>query len=165
FPSNRSSWRVPFGTGQRVARFFKKTHDEYQLFDPVVFNILKDWLRLYNSNAESDPEYILSCSRDIHIDLYNFLINQKYPEDWKNIFKDAKSDKQLSHQKKIWFDTFKTLKLIHYLRDTSYPNINMFDALDMLFVKLEIDNKISRNSKDIPELRVQRQYLRLLREI
>jgi hypothetical protein len=165
FPSNRSSWRVPFGTGQRVARFFKKTHDEYQLFDPVIFKILKDWLQLFNSNAVSDPEYILSCSRDIHIELYNFLINQKYPEHWENIIRDAKSDKQLSHQKKIWFDAFSTLKLIHHLRDTAYPNINMFDALDMFFINLGISNPIKRIGNDIPELEVQKQYLRLLREI
>jgi hypothetical protein len=165
YPSNRSSWRVPFGTGQRVTRFLKKTHNEYQLFNPTVFEILKDWLQLYNSNASSDPEYILSCSKNIHIELYNFLIKQNYLEQWKKIFENAKSTKQLSHQKKTWFDAFKTLKLIHHLRDTAFPNINMFDALDLFFLKLEINNRINRNGKDIPELEIQKQYLRLLREL
>jgi hypothetical protein len=165
YPSNRSSWRVPFGTGQRVARFLKNTHNEYQLFEPAVFELLKYWLQLFNSNVSSNPEYILSCSKEIHIELYNFLVNQNYLEQWKKIFENAKSKKQLSHQKKIWFDAFKTLKLIHYLRDTPFPNINMFDALDMIFIKLEINNTINRNGKDIPELEIQKQYLCLLREI
>jgi len=165
YPSNRSSWRVPFGTGQRVARFLKNTHNEYQLFDPAVFEILKYWLQLYNSNVSSDPEYILSCSKEIHIDLYNFLVNQNYFEQWKKIFENAKSKKQLSHQKKIWFDAFKTLKLIHYLRDIGFFNINKFDTLDMIFIKLDSNNTINRNSKDIPELEIQKQYLCLLRKI
>lgn len=165
YPSNRSSWRVPFGTGQRVTRFLQKTHDEFQLFDPSVFEILKDWLQLYNSAAISDPEYILSCSKNIHVDLYNFLIKQNYLKKWKEIFNYSKSAKQLSHQKKIWFDAFKTLKLVHYLRDTIFPNINMFDALDMIFLKLDINNTINRNNKNIPELEIQKQYLHLLREI
>jgi hypothetical protein len=123
YPSNRSSWRVPFGTGQRVARFINNTHNEYQLFDPAVL------------------------------------------EQWDNIFENSKSAKQLLHQKKIWFDGFKTLKLIHHLRDNAFPNINMFDALDMFFLKLKINNTINRNRKDIPELEIQKQYLKLLREI
>jgi hypothetical protein len=165
YPSNRSSWRVPFGTGQRVARFINNTHNEYQLFDPAVFETLKDWLQLYNSSINSYPEYILSCSKNIHIELYNFLIKQNYLEQWDNIFENSKSAKQLLHQKKIWFDGFKTLKLIHHLRDNAFPNINMFDALDMFFLKLKINNTINRNRKDIPELEIQKQYLKLLREI
>ena len=29
YPSERKSWRVPFGTGQRVTRFHANTHKEY----------------------------------------------------------------------------------------------------------------------------------------
>ena len=60
YPSKRSSWRVPFGTGQRVTRFLSKTQDEYLLFDPAVFEILKEWLEIYNSDAISDPQEILN---------------------------------------------------------------------------------------------------------
>ncbi len=165
YPSNRSSWRVPFGTGQRVQRFLNGSHKEYQLFDPSVFELLKEWLKLYNSNIRTDPKYTLNCSKEIHNELYDFLIKQNYMEQWKKIFENVKSVKQLIHQKKVWCDAFRTLKLIHHLRDTAFPNMNMFDALDMFFVKLEIDNTINRNDKDIPGLEVQKQYLHILREI
>jgi len=33
-PSPRPSWRVPFGTGQRVRRFIANSRDEYRLYDP-----------------------------------------------------------------------------------------------------------------------------------
>ncbi|MCH7964185.1 MAG: glycosyltransferase [Bacteroidetes bacterium] len=163
YPSKRSSWRVPFGTGQRVTRFLSKIRDEYLLFDPDVFGILKEWLEIYNSDAISDPQDVLNQAKEIHTELYNFLLQNNYLKQWEKILSNTKSGKQLSHQRKIWFDGFKTLKLIHHLRDTAFPEINMFDALNMLFIKLGINNSIIRNGKEVPELDVQKEYLNLLR--
>jgi len=36
YPSGRKSWRVPFGTGQRITRFHAGTHEEYLLYSPDV---------------------------------------------------------------------------------------------------------------------------------
>ncbi len=162
YPSKRSSWRVPFGTGQRVTRFLSKSQDEYVLFDPAVFGILKEWLEIYNSDAILDPQEILNQAKEIHTELYNFLLQNNYPKQWEKILSNSKSAIQLTHQRKIWFDGFKTLKLIHHLRDTAFPKINMFDALDMLFIKLGINKSIDRNGDDIPELNIQKEYLNLL---
>ncbi|MCH6574806.1 MAG: hypothetical protein IH795_06325 [Bacteroidetes bacterium] len=165
YPSKRSSWRVPFGTGQRVTRFLSKTQDEYLLFDPAVFEILKEWLEIYNSDAISDPQEILNQAKEIHTELYNFLLQNNYPKQWEKILSNTKSGKQLSHQRKIWFDGFKTLKLIHHLGDTAFAKLNMFDALDMFFIKLEINKFIDRDGVDIPEINIQKQYLQLLRNL
>jgi Glycosyl transferase family 2 len=164
YPSKRSSWRVPFGTGQRVTRFLSKKQNEYLLFDPAVFEILKEWLNVYNSDGFFDPLNILKQAKEIHTELYNFLIQNNYIKQWGKILSNTKSEKQLAHQKKIWFDGFKTLKLIHHLRDTAFPEINMFDALDMFFIKLGINNSINRNGKNVPELDIQKEYLNLLRD-
>jgi len=163
YPSKRSSWRVPFGTGQRVTRFLSKTQDEYLLFDPAVFGVLKEWLKIYNSDAISDPQGILNQAKEIHTELYNFLLQNNYPKQWEKILTNTKSGRQLTHQRKIWFDGIKTLKLIHHLRDTAFPRLNMFDALDMLFTKLGINKSIDRDGADIPELNIQKEYLNLLR--
>jgi hypothetical protein len=165
YPSNRCSWRVPFGTGQRVTRFMQKTHDEHLLFNPEVFEILKSWLNLYNSGRPIAPEQTLNLSKEIHIELYNFLCKQNFEEQWEKILNNTKSDKQFKLQKKIWFDGFKTLKLIHHLRDSSFPLKNMFEALDEFFIKLNIDNSIERNKEMIPGLEIQKEYLSLLRKI
>jgi len=163
YPSKRSSWRVPFGTGQRVTRFLSKTRDEYLLFDPAVFGILKEWLEIYNSDAISDPQDVLNQAKEIHHELYYFLLQNNYPKQWEKILSNTKSAGQLTYQRKIWFDGFKTLKLIHHLRDTAFPKINMFDALDMFFIKLEINKSIDRNGVDIPEINIQKEYLNLLK--
>src|SRR3972149_8207849 len=160
FPSSRSSWRVPFGTGQRVTRFLAKTQNEYLLFDPLVFEILKSWLEIYNSNNIFAPRLLLDQSKVVHPELYNFLVYQNFEEQWSRILSNTKSDKQLKHQKRIWFDGFKTLKLIHHLRDTAFPEITMFDALDRFFAKLKLSNSINRNCRTIPGLQIQKEYLR-----
>ena len=165
YPSKRSSWRVPFGTGQRVIRFLAGTRDEYLLFDPAVFGILKKWLKIYSSDAISNPQDVLIKAKEIHIELYNFLLRNNYLKQWEKILSNTKSGSQLTHQKKIWFDGFKTLKLIHHLRDTAFPEINMFNALDMFFIKLGINNSIDRNEVDIPVINVQKEYLQLLRNL
>jgi hypothetical protein len=165
YPSKRSSLRVPFGTGQRVTRFLSGTRNEYLLFDPAVFVVLKDWLEVYNLDAISNPQDVLNQAKKIHTELYNFLLQNNYLKQWEKILSNTKSGKQLTHQKKIWFDGFKTLKLIHHLRDSAFPEINMFDALDMLFIKLGINKSIDRSGIDIPEINIQKKYLQLLRNL
>ncbi len=44
YPSPRPSHRVPFGTGQRVRRFLDASQDEYLLYDPRCYAVLKAWL-------------------------------------------------------------------------------------------------------------------------
>lgn len=46
-PSKRSSWRVPFGTGRSVDRYLSNSRDEYLLYDPKSFVILKTWLEVF----------------------------------------------------------------------------------------------------------------------
>ena len=43
-PSKRGSWRVPFGTGRSVDRYLSNSRDEYLLYDPKSFIVLKNWL-------------------------------------------------------------------------------------------------------------------------
>ena len=170
YPSSRSSWRVPFGTGQRVNRFLSQKQNEYLLYDPKSFSILKEWLEVFTSDKISSEGLLLESSKEIDLQLYEFLIQQHFHEDWKKILANSKTLEQLNRQKRNWFDGFKTLKLIHYLRDTKYPMINMFDAIDKLFGMMrnpstEFTTKLSdeRKGLSIPPIEIQMEYLTLLR--
>lgn len=164
YPSRRASWRVPFGTGQRVNRFLSKERDEYKLYNPEIFEILKNWLAALNKNSGLVSDY-LSAAESIHPELYKFLIKQEFDRAFGKILNHAGSEKQLNLQKKLWFDGFRTLKLIHHLRDNVSPDINTFDAIDILFEKMKISCNIKRNKDGIPELSVQKEYLELLRKL
>jgi hypothetical protein len=165
YPSSRSSWRVPFGTGQRVERFLTKIKEEYLLYNPESFVVLKKWLNVFNNNNCVMPSDYLRAAKQIHPQLEEFLFAQKFDESWSRIVKNSKTQAQIQKQKHLWFDGFRTLKLIHYLRDKAYPLVNMFDAIDDLFEKIDLNSPIKREKNTIPSLKEQRMYLNVLRKL
>ncbi len=164
YPSSRGSWRVPFGTGQRVNRFSAGTHNEYLLYDPKSFYILKSWLKIYNSKEILDAGLYLKSAEAIHKSLYDYLVQNSFEDSWNKILKNSKSDEQNQKQKQIWFDGFRTLKLIHYLRDYGFPPVNMFEALDQYF-ELTNYNLQFKRKEIIPSIEEQVDYLNLLRRL
>ncbi len=164
FPSSRGSWRVPFGTGQRVNRYLSQEKNEYLLYSPKSFEILKEWLDVFHRKRKSSGEQYLAEAKEINSTLFNFLVEQRFETSWDKILDNSKTKEQIEKQKVFWMDSFKTLKLIHYLRDNEFPQENMFDALDKLFTKLGIINSIKRDT-EIPSIEVQLKYLEILREL
>lgn len=164
FPSARGSWRVPFGTGQRINRFFARTHNEFELYDPRVFEMLKSWLEVFNSEgAMSGAEYIEAAGK-IHSGLAQFLASNSFSESWDRVLRNSKTSAQILKQKFFWFDGFRTLKLIHFLRDNYFPPVNMFEALDEFFVNFGISLQREKE-ESVPDSEVQLQYLEELRRI
>lgn len=184
YPSKRSSWRVPFGTGRSVDRFLGNERDEYLLYDPRSFVILKTWLEVFYDKSVSQLELVsgtffakvddqknaelyeslIKISKNIHTALSEFLTQQDFGNFINKVLLKNNNTVEIEKQKHYWFDAFRTLKLIHYLRDATYPNINMFSAIDELLRIMNIENKIKR-SVVIPDLETQKEYLKLLRKI
>ena len=165
YPSPRESWRVPFGTGQRVNRFISNSQNEYLLYNPKSFFILKSWLLIFNQPEIRSADEYLGEAKSIDNKLFQFLIDQNFHNQWTKIVKNSGSNVQINKQKKLWFDGFKTLKLIHYLRDTDYSLVNMFDALDEMLSAIGIIEIPQRENVIVPSLEVQKEYLKLLREL
>lgn len=163
-PSKRGSWRVPFGTGRSVDRFLMDNKDEYLLYDPKSFVVLKTWLQVFNDNSISNQIDLIRISQNIHPALSGFLSQQDFGNFINKVLLKNNNPNEIKKQKHFWFDAFRTLKLIHYLRDETYPNINMFDAIDELLRLTNLKNDIKRSSA-IPELEIQKEYLKLLRKI
>jgi hypothetical protein len=131
-PSSRESWRVPFGTGRSMTDY-NSNGKEILLYDPVEYLILKEWLILFNSDVALNTEYLLKEAKKIHSELYLFLEHKMFSKDWNNILENSKTGKQLMYQRKNWFDAFNTLKLIHHLRDTTFPMLNFKEGIEKLF--------------------------------
>lgn len=162
YPSSRKSWRVPFGTGQRISRYFQKTHNEYLLYEPESFVILKKWLNEFiNGRILSSEEY-LSIANSIHPELKKFLLIQSFDIAWNKIVNETKNSEQIQKQKQFWFDGFRTLKLIHHLRDNSFPMINTFVAIEKLFSLLNVEFK---NESEKLSWQYMFQYLQKIREL
>ena len=165
YPASRKSWRVPFGTGQRVSRFLSNIQDEYLLYDPKSFYILRDWLKVFHSLKNVNAKIYLKSAEKIDKNLFNFLTMQDFEMNWNKIVENSSGEKQLSVQKMRWFDGFRTLKLIHFLRDSEYPLINMFEALDEMFKHQGINSLPDKNNILLPSIKVQMEYLKTLRKL
>lgn len=124
----RISDRVPFGTGPAVKNIVELSAQgqQYSYYHPIIFQRLKTLL----SNFENLPQY-----RDKISLWYKFL-----PKDtekalvaigFESFIEKQKSTKvvQFNKQLVVWFDAFKTLKFIHYLRDNYYQNLPIADAI------------------------------------
>jgi len=164
FPSSRVSFRVPFGTGQRVGRFLSGTQDEYQLYSPESFRILKEWNSLFFNEDNIDGDFFIKRAKEISGGLCNFLTDNNFAGEWERIVKNSKQKEQIQKQKKFWFDGFRTLKLVHYLRDSAHPMRPMFDALDEFFKMNGIEFNLKSGGK-IPSVEDQKEYLKILRTL
>ncbi len=164
-PSSRGSWRVPFGTGQRVNRFLDNTQNEYILYSPKSFDVLKEWVKVFYSKSQLSADDYLKLAKEINTSLFNFLTSNNFQNSWEKITTNSSSNEQIQKQKLLWFDGFRTLKLIHHLRDVEFPSINMFDALDELFFNMNVNFGYKNKTDEIPPIEMQRKYLKKLREI
>lgn len=124
----RPSQRVPFGTGpavQNIMQLTEQGHD-YLYYHPEVFTALKGCLQAFESlwQYRQQPELWLASLPDnttqalTNIGLRTFIAKQK-------LAKQAQFDKQLI----VWFDSFKTLKFIHALRDLTFESIPLEQAI------------------------------------
>ena len=163
YPAGRKSWRVPFGTGQRINRYLSGTHNEYQLYDPISFEILRKWINLFHTGNVLTSEDYLERAKDIHVGLNSFLVENDFKNAWEKIIKNSNSPVQINKQKRFWFDGFRTLKFIHYLRDKYLPEIELFKAVEELLKVLgEGSPPIENVMNDID---LQLKFLEKLREL
>lgn len=164
-PSPRPSWRVPFGTGPRVRRFMEGKTDEYTLYHPEVYSILRRWLELVAKSLSFPGEHVLEQSAEIYVDLASFLSGQRFVDTWKRIQDNAPHPQAHLAQFHRWFDGLKTLKCIHHLRDHGYADGNMFDSILRLLDRIESPYAPSGQGRLQNNLGLQKKLLQHLREI
>ena len=161
YPSARISWRVPFGTGKRVGRFIDATHEEYRVYHVESYAVLKAWLSAVEQNLNASGEVLLTQAETIHPALRTFLKQQDFGEHWPKLQQQSSTLDQLRRQFHSWFDGFKTLKLIHHLRDHVYPDQATFEGYRAMGAHVD---EIQMPMSDRPPLLAQIEFLRHLRE-
>ncbi len=141
-PAARPSHRVPFGTGRRVRRFLEGVEEEYRVYHPESYDILKAWLETVKSGHDLDGAGLLRKAKGVAPELAEFLKAQRFEEAWPRLTANAKDTKQLLRQFHCWFDGFRTLKLMHYLRDHGYPDQETFGAVGELLERMGVKPSI-----------------------
>ncbi len=134
----RLSDRVPFGTGPAVKKILKLLNfKEYSSYHPDVFYQLRLTLKALSElwhHRHQSTEYFSTLPLQSFQALDNidfFIFTSKLTQ--QNI-KQNQFNTQVLH----WFDSFKTLKFIHYLKNHYYPNIGLIKALEICPFKKDI---------------------------
>jgi hypothetical protein len=134
----RLSDRVPFGTGKALSRMVSRgrTRLSLRLYHPAVFAHLAAWLRVLASIARSGGRVELALEllpranpffrTDLLIDSLERM--GTFPAIRESIERsgDAVSMLRAFH---TWFDAFRTVKLVHALRDGGFPSLDYRVAL------------------------------------
>ncbi len=128
-PSPRVSDRVPFGTGKDIG---KQIHEalvsSYYTYHPMSFIELK----LFFDN--------------IHDYYLNYSDTNRFPKTILSFLKHYGETKNLEHLKDSvktlntfldrfyqWFDAFKIMKYVHYIRDNHHQDVPIQQAIEWLF--------------------------------
>ena len=132
----RTSSRVPFGTGPAVQKLAESATpiDEPIFYDARCFEILNRVHQLFERWISSET---INCASDLKTELSTTLakaIGQKleqwhYKDAIAHIRKAAATPGQRIPHLVTWLDGFKTLQLIHTIRDAGHPNVSLEESI------------------------------------
>lgn len=135
-PSPRVSDRVPFGTGRAMQEWLIDGKDEMFSYNVQSFKDLKSFVEqvpnLYEYPNVKFPESVNA-----------FLTTIDFEESLHKIKANATSEKHFVKLFFNWFNAFKVLKYMHYLRDNFYQDRVISEASNTLLDYLSIEKKAS----------------------
>jgi len=126
----RESNRVPFGTGPTVSKVMELNRNglPYCYYNPQLFYELKLCLLHFETLWEQRfkfSDWLAKLSPESQQALldnqFELFVNKQ-----KN-----NNEVQFNKQLLVWFDAFKTLKYLHSLRDSRYPDISLNEAINI----------------------------------
>ena len=163
-PSSRGSHRVPFGTGRKVNAFSVDQDDAYLTYDPVSYDRLGRWIRTAEGGLDDSGKSLLAKAYVIEEALGEFLQQQKFVDAWDRIRSQGRAEKHRLRQFHEYFDGFRTLKLTHYLRDNTFPRVDLFEALATVAQRQQValEDLVGPHTRE--DLDGQRAILRKLRD-
>ena len=126
----RRSDRVPFGTGAAVNKITALADQEadFRFYDPMVFELVRLWLQalpvIWQSRSSDLPNDIFPAGPE-HQLLLKSLQEMGTQKALEHAFRQSKDLHQFEKQMHTWFDAFRTLKLIHVLRDGLLASVGL----------------------------------------
>ncbi len=135
FPSPRISGRVPFGTGRSMGLLLQGETEAVQYYPLAPFLILADWLRCVEQNAVATAEFLLARAEEISPVLAEYLVQSTWLTTWPRLQLNYRTNAERVRAFHIWFDGFKTLRLIHLLCDSGFARGDAAERLPAFFAK------------------------------
>lgn len=138
--AGRDSDRVPFGTGPAITKIadMKSPLDSYLFYNPLVFECLREFLRSLPGCWQQEGQGDLSI--DYNQQIYAALNAIGFYKVLNKLRGQAKNRQAFLRACYDWFDAFKTLKFIHYLRDNYFHSVAVSELCACSIV-LEMDKR------------------------
>ena len=140
-PSSRLSSRVPFGTGAAVARMLEDRESERKTYHPALFRYLRAWLDaleavLAHSGSTRTREALLDdalrecCARAPGVEAERLLLCLERTGALASARRALCAPaRAVRGRVQDGFDGFRTLKLLHALRDSGLEDLALREAL------------------------------------
>jgi hypothetical protein len=142
-PSPRISDRVPFGTGKAIGDWIESQADTYSTYDIRIWEILKSFVNVIPQLQHKElTELTFSNEAENKIFLF-FLLENDFQNGLKEIRNNSTDEKSFLKRFYVWFNAFRVLKAVHYLRDNQCQNQPIFGQAKMLAEKLNFYNNES----------------------
>ncbi len=124
---SRLSNRVPFGTGAETGRLARC--DQLTLYHPDCFATVRDVVRRLQSLSERRGAAGNAWLAHLSPPVQQFLESQGALVAWPTLSQQASDPQARLRRFHDWFDGFRTLKLIHHVRDRVARSLSWQDAL------------------------------------
>jgi len=158
-PSPRISDRVPFGTGKAIGDWIESEEETYSTYDFRIFEIIKEFVEIIPTLEKSDLDQTKFSTQKENQQFIHFLIENDFNMALTEIRKNASNSKAFLKRFFIWFNAFRVLKLVHYLRDNQYQNKDIFDLSVQLARHLNFYNN-QQSPKELLQLYRKQEQLR-----
>lgn len=148
-PSDRVSYRVPFGTGHAVDKYLSSPDETYQVYHPQIFE------DLHKANQHLEILFREKCLPDVlPMSLMAFYEATNFESDLTEILSQSGSFLNFQQRYYRWWDGFKVLKFVHFSRDRFHEHVALSEGLHWLAGKLDLNLKGSQDE----QLRQLRRY-------
>lgn len=131
----RRSARAPFGTGPAVEEISRLDDIEtYALHDPRVFDVLAAWLGVLDDCAaarsvEPCQAWLAGLSDPVRAGVQPYLESQGAAPAIASALSAGRAAETARKRLHTWFDGLKTLRFVHAVRDSAFPNRPWREAL------------------------------------
>ena len=133
--SGRLSNRVPVGTGPGISKIadLDSPLENYRFYHPRIFALLKEFLLTLTTTWDTQGTFASAAPEIQHYcqahDLLEFIVKQRAHHKQERVFNKFLSD---------WFDAFRTLKFVHFMRDNYLPSVPLSELGEAEFVNPEL---------------------------
>jgi cellulose synthase/poly-beta-1,6-N-acetylglucosamine synthase-like glycosyltransferase len=120
YPEPRVSDRVPFGTGRSMLRLLEGSSQAVLLYPVEVFKTLAGWLHTVSRDLDADAVKLLAAAEKISPVLAGYLEQLGWEKVWPRLQSTHPANLKRRQAFHIWFDGFRTMRLIHLLCDSGF---------------------------------------------